>query len=663
MLIRAEELQCPTAWDRSDALQPQCGFGTLGLCCNNCFMGPCRILPFSNEENTGICGADAGLIVARNLARAAAAGAAAHSDHGREAVATLHAFGERGHASGYLVSNPGKLRRLAAEWGVAEKGRSDQEVALDVARKASEQFGSPGTPPAPSLRAPKGQKERWEKQNLTTRGIDREIVELLHRTAHGVESDPVAMMRAAMRTALSDGWGGSMIATDVSDILFGAPEAIRSRANLGVIEKDKVNILVHGHEPILSEMVARVSREKESIELAKQAGAKGIVVAGICCTANEILMRQGMPIAGNYLHQELALLTGAVDVMTVDVQCILPSLSGIAACQHTKVVTTSPKAHIPGAHRVEFDHTRPRETAREIIRVAVETFKKRDPSKVRIPDKSMQLVAGFTNENLPYYMGGRLRSGWRPFNDAVAAGRIRGVAGVVGCNTTRVVQDANHLALVRHLIAKDVLVVQTGCSAIASAKEGLMRPEAALEHCCPGLREVCETVGIPPVLHMGSCVDNSRILTACISMVDEGGIGEDISELPVAAAAPEAMSEKAVTIGLYAVASGIFTAFMPAPRVNGSEKVLKYLQEDVEKETGGKFVFSDKVEDAAAAIVAHLDEKRRKLKLPPARQDEETVGAGVVTDRESKSYAPPTGVKALGCGKQQAKSQSRQPEA
>jgi carbon-monoxide dehydrogenase catalytic subunit len=651
MLERALELGAKTTWDRFADMQPHCGFGELGICCEICYMGPCRVDPFGERAQVGACGADAHLIVARNLARAAAAGAAAHSDHGREVVGVLRRVAQDGAAAGFGIANPEKLKTLAAEWGVAADGRPLEQIAGDLAERMGAQFGLQEGPLVPLQRAPEAQRQRWAKMGITPRGIDREIVELLHRTHQGVEADPVAMLRAAMRAALTDGWGGSMIATDVQDVLFGGPVAVRSRANLGVLEAKQVNLLVHGHEPALSEMIVAAARDEDMLALARQAGAEGINVAGICCTANEILMRQGLPVAGNVLHQELALLTGAVELMVVDVQCIMPALVGVAACHHTKIVTTSPKAHMPGAEAVELDHANPRRTAREIVRMAIEAFPRRDAARVRIPRESMDLVAGFTNENLPLYLGGRFRSGYRPLIDAIAAGRVRGVVGVVGCNTPRVTQDSNHLALVRTLIAQDVLVVQTGCSAIASAKAGLLRPEAALEYAGPGLQEVCAAVGVPPVLHLGSCVDNSRILSVCCALVAEGGIGTELAELPIAAAAPEAMSEKAVTIGLYAVASGIFTAFMPPPRIAGSRVVRKYLEEDVERETGGKFLFTDDVDRAAEGILAHIETKRRALKLA-------TGGA----PRTLATYVAPTGLVALGCGKAQDRSQARPPE-
>ena len=658
VLERARARGVAVAWDRYERMRPLCGFGDLGLCCSVCTMGPCRIDPFGEGPQEGACGADAHLIVARTLARAVAAGAAAHSDHGREVVAALRLAADAG--SGLPIANEDRLRVVAREWGVAVDGQAAAAIARELAEKMSAQFGAQQGPLVPALRAPEGQRTRWDRLGIAPRGIDREIVELLHRTHHGVEAEPIALLRAAMRTALSDGWGGSMIATDVQDILFGAPEAIRSRANLGVIDERQVNVLCHGHEPVLSEMIVAVTREPEIREAAKAAGAAGVNVAGICCTANEILMRQGMPIAGNYLHQELALLTGAVDAMVVDVQCVMPSLPRIAACHHTRVITTSAKADIPGAERFELEPSRAREVARAIVRRAIEAYAKRDPAQVSVPRQQADLVAGFTNENLPRYLGGRLRAGYRPLIDAVAAGRVRGVVGIVGCNTVRVTQDRNHGGLVRALLARDVLVVQTGCAAIASAKAGLLRPEAALEHAGPGLREVCAAVGIPPVLHLGSCVDNSRILNVCVALCAEGGLGADLAELPIAAAAPESMSEKAIAIGLYAVASGIFTVFMPPPHLGGSRLVRQYLEADVERDTGGKFLFTDDLDQAAQAIVDTLDRKRAALKLAPMLYGA-GAGEGVVAPRTLATYDTPRGVVSLGCGKAQDRSQSRPP--
>ncbi len=614
-LAKAEREGLSTVWARHERMEPRCGFGELGICCNLCLMGPCRIDPFREEEQQGCCGASVDAIVARNLARGVAGGAAAHADHGRGLALTLLRTA-RGEARDFRVGDPEKLGRLADEFGVSRDG-SDLDVAGRVAEAMLFQFGRQEGDLVPAKRAPEGQQTMWKSAGVFPRGIDRDVVEILHRTHEGVDADARSILLAACRTALADGWGGSMMATDVSDVLFSSPWPVRAEVNLGVLKEDEVNVVVHGHEPSLAEMMVRAAREPAMLERAKATGAKGINLVGICCSANEILMRQGLPVAGNFLQQELAIATGAVEMMAVDVQCILPGVEQIAGCYHTRMVTTSPKARIPGVRHVPFEEKRALEVARELISSAVENFSNRDASRVEIPEEKMDLVAGFTAENIFHHLGGRYRSSYRPLNDGIAAGRLRGVAAVIGCNTPKKVHDESHLQLVRDLLSRDVLVVQTGCAAIACAKAGLMKPEAAWESAGQGLREICETVGIPPVLHMGSCVDNSRILMACTEMVREGGIGEDISQLPVAGVAPEAMSEKAIAIATYAAASGILTVFAPPPRVHGSANVVKFLAEDMEELLGGRLVFEDDAGAAAARVVEHLDRQREALKLKP----------------------------------------------
>jgi carbon-monoxide dehydrogenase catalytic subunit len=365
-------------------------------------------------------------------------------------------------------------------------------------------------------------------------------------------------------------------------------------------------------------MIVAVAREPKMIELAKSKGANGINLAGICCTANEILMRHGVPLAGNFLQQELALVTGAVEAMVVDVQCIMQSLPDIAQCYHTKIITTSPKAKIPGALHIEFDEHNAIESARAIVKTAIENFPNRGKN-IDIPEEQKDMVAGFSHETINYLLGGLFRASYRPLNDNIINGRIRGVAGVVGCNNPRVTHDAIHVAMIKELIKNDVLVIQTGCSAMAAAKAGLMTPEAA-EYAGEGLASVCEAVGIPPVLHMGSCVDNSRILMAATAMVKDGGLGDDISDLPVAGAAPEWYSEKAISIGQYFVASGVFTVFGVNWPTLGSEEVTKLLFHDFEDIYGGMWAFEPDPIKAAQLMIAHIDKKRKALGIDKARE-------------------------------------------
>ncbi len=607
------------AWDRLEAQSPQCGFGRLGLCCRICTMGPCRIDPFEDGPQAGICGATADTIAARNLLRMIAGGAAAHSDHGRDIAHTFKMAVEN-ESCDYMIKDELKLREVAARYGVAVEGRNTKQIAGDLANAVLSEFGkSDGTLLSAASYPPPARQKVWEEQGVTPRAIDREIVEIMHRTHIGVGSDYKNLMKQGIRASLSDGWGGSLIATELSDILFGSPWPIRFGANLGVLEAKKVNIIVHGHEPTLSDIVVAVSQEPELLKMAEEKGAQGINLAGMCCTANEILMRHGIPVAGNFLQQELAIMTGAVDVMLVDVQCIMPALGSLSQCFHTKLITTSPKCKMDGAEHIEFHEDKAAETARQIIKIAIENFPNRK-GKVNIPKEKERGIAGFTTENIFYHLGGRFRASYRPLNDNVINGRIRGAAGVVGCNNPKQVHDYGHLTLIKELLKNDVLVVSTGCSAVAAGKAGLMRPEAAAKYCGKGLLEVCEAVGIPPVLHVGSCVDNSRILTILSNVVAEGGLGEDISELPVAGAAPEWMSEKAVSIGMYFVASGVFTVIAEPLPILGAPNLTRYLTDEIEKEFGGKWAFERDPIKAANMMIEHIEKKRDALGINVAKE-------------------------------------------
>ena len=438
----------------------------------------------------------------------------------------------------------------------------------------------------------------------------------MHTTTMGVDNDADHIIMTAVRVALANGWGGSMIGSDVSDVLFGEPHPLRSRMNLGVLKEDEVNVLVHGHEPTLSDVLVAVTQDPEMIALAKSKGANGINLAGICCTANEILMRHGVPVAGNFLQQELAITTGAVDVMLVDVQCVFPAVTEQQKCFHTKIISTSPKARFPGATHVEFHEENAMETAKEIVRIAIDNYTRRDPAKVNIPHIQEPVIAGFTTQVVFDILGGRYRPSFRPLNDGIMTGRLRGVAGVVGCNNPKFTQDESHIEMVKELIRNDVLVLQTGCSAIACGKAGLLNPAAAKKYAGKGIQEICEAVGIPPVLHIGSCVDNTRIFTACAELVREGGIGDSFDKLPVAGAAPEWMSEKAIAIGMYFVASGISVVIGQPLPVEGSPYVVDLLTDKFSELFGATWTFEADPVQAARAMIDHIDRKRADLGLP-----------------------------------------------
>ncbi|MCP4757662.1 MAG: anaerobic carbon-monoxide dehydrogenase catalytic subunit [Proteobacteria bacterium] len=609
ILTKAENDCIDTCFSRFDSQRNQCKFGKSGICCRICHMGPCKI---TKKSQRGVCGADADTIVSRNYLREVVGGAAAHSDHGRHLVLRLKKVAEGG-GGGYEIKDEDALRRAAREYKIEENGRGRNEVALDLASLFLNEFMLQEETLKTLNLAPEKQQGIWKKHLVAPLGIDRMIVESMHRTTMGVDHDYRNVLLQAFRVALSDGWGGSRIAMIVSDILFGTPAPVLGSANLGVLGEDTANILVHGHEPELSEMLTVAVLDPEIVAYAKQAGCEGVTLAGICCTANEILMRHGIPVAGSFLQQELALVTGAVEMMLIDVQCCMPSLPEVAGAYHTEIVSTTDIARTIGAVHLAFDPDDALTSAKELIKRAIDNFQNRDPAKVAIPAAKKSVVGGFSVDAIKYMLGGRFRASFRPLNDAIIAGRIKGVVGVVGCSNPKMQVDAYVNVLTKELVKQNVLVLKTGCAAVASAKEGMMLPEAALEQAGIGLREVCEAVGMPPVLHLGSCVDNARILEAATEIVKEGGLGDDISQIPAVGVAPEWMSEKAVTIGNYFVASGIDVVLGYPFSIAGSENVKDFLNRETNELFGASFHECDDPHQAVKRIMELLDNSRQKL--------------------------------------------------
>ncbi len=604
-----------TAYDRVQARgMSACLFGSGGTCCRNCNMGPCQIIE-GVDDLIGICGATADTVAARNFARTIASGTSAHTDHAREMVKGFieTAKGETPHE----IKDEVKLHMLAEVFGVETEGKDKNEIALEIGKMALNDFGKQDDEPVTMVkRAPAKRQEIWKKYNIAPRGVDREVVEMMHRTHMGVDQDYRNLMLQGARCALADGWGSSMLSTELTDIMFGTPVPRRAIVDLGVLKEDQVNVTVHGHEPLLAEALCLAAQEPDMLELAKKAGAKGINLAGVCCTGNEILMRRGIPVAAGFIQQEMAIATGAVEAMVVDVQCIMQSVAEVAKSFHTDVITTNYRAKMPGAVHIQFEEEEALQSAKEILTHAIKNYKKRGDCFIPTENK-LDVVVGFSHETINYMLGGRFRSSYRPLNDNIINGRIRGVAAIVGCDNYKLPDD-RHEIIARELIKNDVLVLATGCAATALGRVGLLRPEAARE-AGPGLAEICETVGMPPVLHCGSCVDNSRLLIAATEMVREGGLGEDISELPLAGTAPLWMSEKAVAIGQYFVSSGAYVCFQNLP-TSGSKVFTKHLFEEMEEMYGGRWDVAEDPLELAKQMIAHIDKKRAALGIDKKRE-------------------------------------------
>jgi carbon-monoxide dehydrogenase catalytic subunit len=528
MLKKARRDGVETAFDRA-ANMKACPIGADSACCKHCAMGPCRLNARDPYGKVGVCGATIDTIQARNFARMVASGAAAHTDHG---MAMVDLFREvvTGHIKEYKIKDVGKLKSVAESIGIETEDRSVKEIATDLYTELERTYTQVEGEIPFAKRVPEKTLETWRKLGIVPRGAMREIMELMHRTHIGVDQHYENITKQSSRTALADGWGGSMVATEISDILFGTPSPVAVDVNMGVLKEDQVNVIIHGHEPNMFESMLVSVNEPTLVQAAKDAGAQGINLVGMCCSGAEMMSRHGVPHAGNFMSTEAILVTGAVDVMCVDIQCIKQGLVSVADCYNTPLITTNTRAHIEGATHIEFDDHDPQKCTDDVVAKAISRFKNRKMA-IEIPDIRNTGIHGFSHEYINYMLGGAFRGSYTPLNDNIINGRIRGVAGVVGCTNPRIKQDWAHVELVKELIKNDVLVLQTGCSQISLAKEGLCTPEAAYL-AGPGLREVCETVGMPPVLGLGSCVDNSRILIAASEMVRVGGLGTSIADLP-----------------------------------------------------------------------------------------------------------------------------------
>ncbi len=619
MILKAAKTEVKTVWDRYEAMQPQCGFGDAGLCCRHCLQGPCRIDPFGEGPTAGICGASADTMVARGLDRAIAAGTAAHSGHARHLAHTLLKLA-KGLTKSYSIKEVEKLKAVAARLGIAVDGRPDTDIALDVANAALADFHEKDTPVLWATTVINKERAKvLSDLDLVPKGIDHEVSEIMHRTLYGVDADPVNLLLGGLRCAVAD-LAGCYMGTDLADILFGIPKPNFTEANLGVLKADAVNIALHGHNPVLSDVL--VTRADTKKRAAMAAGATGINIVGICCTGNEIMMRHGIPACTHSVSQEMAILTGAVDAMIVDYQCIMPSVASVAECFSTTLVTTMDIAKIPGAKHIPFSEETAHERADEIFDLAISNFVRRKGKPVDIPNIKTPVMAGFSVEAIVAALS-KLdpKEPLKPVVDNIKAGNIRGVCLFAGCNNVKVPQDNNFTVMARKLLKANVLLVATGCGAGALMRHGFMNPANTDELCGDGLKAVLNAIGkanglggpLPPVLHMGSCVDNSRAVALTVALAQY--LGVDTDKLPVVASAAEAVSEKAVSIGAYAVAAGLPTHVGVMLPVLGGPLVTKVLTEKVKGLTGGYFIVDLDPESAADKLIGAIDERRAGLGL------------------------------------------------
>jgi carbon-monoxide dehydrogenase catalytic subunit len=596
--------------DRVKNQMPHCGFGEKGICCRICAMGPCRITP---KAPKGICGATADAIAGRNYLRMAAGGAATHSDHGRECAWKLYDASEDGY---YHVTDASKLLKLAKEWDVPTKGRDIYDGAHEVAQLAINEYGKPTGYQRWTERATEERRKVWEKEDIMPRAVDREVVTAMHMTHMGNTADAEALVRQSLRCGLSDGWGGSMTGTEMSDIMYGTPMPHETEGNLGVMALDQVNIVCHGHDPAVSEMIIRYAEDPEMLKLARKVGAKGINVVGLCCTGNEMMMRHKIKMAGNFLQQEAVILTGVCDAIVVDVQCIFPNIGPVSECFHTKFYTTSPIARIPLSEYLPITSENAGDVAKKIVKEAIENFPNREPGKIFIPEHKHIASVGYSCEGIKSRLDTVTNSHideidtYKPLIECVKSGVIRGAVAMVGCNNPKVRPDYSHIEIMKKLLENDIVIVATGCAAQAASKAGLL-DKRAKQFCGEGLRRVCTLADIPPVLHMGSCVDISRMMLLVTGIAKDWGI--DTTQLPVVGCAPEWMSEKAVSIANYVVATGIDTYLGIDPLVGGSPQMMQLITEGTKKMVGAGYIINTDPDALVQSIIEGIEAKRAAL--------------------------------------------------
>lgn len=611
-VARKDDMQ--TIYERFACQQPQCAFGTLGVCCTLCTDGPCQI---TRKATRGVCGASADLIVARNLLMKCAQGTVANVYHARNVARTLQAVGEG--KSDYRIKDAEKLRAVASRFGI-NGSRSDEEIARDFGAFYIDQINSNDYDPMKLVEvlAPPKRLEVWRKLGIVPGGPNSEAATGLSKGMTNVNNDVVDLLLHCLRLGIANEYAGLFGITTMQEILTGTAAPNEGSVNVGVLDPDAVNVMMHGHQPLLAIKVLEAARDKSWQEKARAAGAKnGLKIYGSLCEGQQIFniaseykdVFHGQ--MGNWIQQELILATGAVDVLAFDYNCVMPSMSEqFAPKYHTKMISTDKVIRQGGVERLEFEPDKANTIAEGILARAIEAFGNRGP--VNVPAVKHNAVAGFTTESVVGALGGTVQ----PLIDVIADGSVKGVAAVVGCTTVREFNSGAHITgLAQELIKRNILVIGAGCCSSAMQNAGLMAGEAAAE-AGKGLNAVCGSLGVPPCLSYGSCTDIGKIIATTVAVAD--ALGVDVPELPVVASAPEYMEQKAVADAFTAVAFGLALHLSPAPPVLGSPLVTKVLTEDVEQLTGGRvFVELDPVK-SADAIEAHIDRKRESLGLKSA---------------------------------------------
>ena len=606
MILRQNQLGFDTTFDRFDSQQPQCGFGMAGICCKICNMGPCKI---TSKSPKGVCGADADLIVARNLLRSAAAGAAQHGMHGREVILSL-----KWAAEGKLdlpILGQQKIKDTAKAFGIKTERRSIKKIASELADILLEDMSRtvPGDYKIIEALGSEERKKVWKELDILPISAYHEVFEAYHKTGVGTDGDWKSIMQQFLRCGLAFTYSGVVSTSIATDGLFGVGDRVTSKVNIGALKKGYVNIAVHGHLPTLVSEIVRVGQEEKFINLAKEAGAKGIRFYGICCSGLSAMYRYaGVIPLSNAVSAELVLGTGALDLWIADVQDVFPSIMEVAKCFRTTVVTTSESARLPGAERFEYDHHHSnigetRELAEKIVLRGIESFKDRQGIPVYIPPYEVDAEVGFSPEYVHKHYGSM-----KPLYEAVKEGKILGIVNIVGCNNPKVVYEKCVIDVANALLRNNILILTNGCASFPLMKMGYCNVSGQ-EHAGESLKEFLGDLA--PVWHVGECIDNTK--SSGIFAGVAGEAGKPLYEMPFAFSSPEWSNEKGIDAALGFRLMGINSYHCVEAQIHGSKNVIEFLKEGTKELLGSVMVVDTNPDSLGEKIVADIIEKRKAL--------------------------------------------------
>lgn len=606
LLLHMEQLGIETVFDRFDAQQPNCTFGLAGICCKICAMGPCKV---TKKSPRGVCGADADVIVARNLLRSIAAGVAEHGGRGRECMLALK-YASEGKAD-IPIEGESKVLATAKAFGLETENKSIKELAGQVADILLEDLSRTVPGPHRTLHtfAAKERIKTWTELDILPISPYHEVFEGLNRTGTGNDGDWKNLMKQILRTGVAFAWSSVLGSSIAMDSLFGLPVRSTSKVNIGALEKGYVNIAVHGHSPILVSQIVKLGRTEKFENLAKEKGASGIKFYGICCSGLSAMYRYGgvIPLS-NAIGAELVLGTGAIDLWVADVQDVFPSIMEVAKCFRTTVVTTNDSARLPGAEHYGFDHDHSNmgqttQLAEKILHRAVESFESRRDVPVHIPQYEIEAEVGFSLEYINKHYGSV-----KPVAEALKSGEILGIINLVGCNNPRIVYEKAIVELSEILLKNNVLILTNGCASFPLLKLGYCSTKA-LEQTGEKLRNFLKD--LPPVWHMGECLDNARASALFKAAAD--ALGTDIKDMPYAFSSPEWANEKGICAALSFRLLGINSYHCVHLPTQGSDNVTWFMKDGTKDILGSSMIVNVDHIELANQIVADLKEQRKAL--------------------------------------------------